>query len=114
MTNGREIVATGLWLYGGDTVMPVFVVRMDYDFWYEMGREEGTLEEDEEPLLDSAGHAYYVSFKALRDGASFWPDSGPHRSVEEAQNAAESRVPSPVVWQATELSPLPEEPGHPH
>ncbi|WP_157172275.1 hypothetical protein [Nocardia pneumoniae] len=144
--------------------MPVFVVRLDYDFWYEVAREEGTLAADEEPFLDSAGHAYYiqypqmphngrlgtrrspiagaipcfnsvllavvprlatwwshnggkrhkrpilppgarspespsgavgvygqrlVSFAVLRNDAAFWPDSGPHRSLDEARITAE-------------------------
>ncbi|MCP2289844.1 hypothetical protein ACFYT3_27095 [Nocardia amikacinitolerans] len=101
---GREIVATGSWLYA-DVVMPVFVVRLDYDFWYEVAREEGTLSADEEPFLDSAGHAYYVSFKVLRNDASFWPDSGPHRSLDEARITAESRVSSPITWQSGESLP---------
>ncbi|MFD3745799.1 hypothetical protein [Nocardia sp. NPDC058633] len=95
--NRREIVATGSWLYADVVLMPVFVVRLDYDFWYEVAREEGTLEAGEEPFLDSAGHAYYLSFEALRNNASFWPASGPHRSVDDAQIAAISRVPSPII-----------------
>ncbi|WP_433576244.1 hypothetical protein [Nocardia brasiliensis] len=112
--NGWEIVATGSWLYDRDIAMPVFVVRLDYDFWYEVAQEEGTLEAGEEPLLDSAGHAYYVSFKALRDRASFYPDCGPHPSVDDARNAAESRVPSPITWQAGELLPPPGMHWSPH
>ncbi|MFD3430273.1 hypothetical protein [Nocardia fluminea] len=48
--NGREIVATGSWLYADVVLMPVFVVRLDYDFWYEVARDEGTLAEGEEPF----------------------------------------------------------------
>ncbi|MFB8003917.1 hypothetical protein [Nocardia sp. NPDC056000] len=100
--NGRDIVATGSWLYDNLIATPVFVVRLDYDFWYELGKEDGTLDADEEPLLDSTGHAYYASFKALHDAAPFWPDSGPHLSIAEAQAAAESRVPSQIIWQSSE------------
>ncbi|MEU2124662.1 hypothetical protein [Nocardia niwae] len=97
--NGREIVATGSWLYADAVPMPVFVIRLDYDFWYEVAREEGTLAVGEEPFLDADGHAYYVSFHGLhRDDASFWPDSGTHRSAEEARATAESRVPSAITW----------------
>lgn len=103
--NGREIVAAGSWLYADSVYMPVFVLRLDYDFWYEVAREEGTLAADEEPFLDSAGHAYYVSFKGLGNDASFWPDSGPHRSLDEARITAESRVPSLITWQSGETLP---------
>lgn len=102
MMSDREIVATGSWLYADVVPMPVFVVRLDYDFWYEVAREEGTLEAGQEPDLDSAGHAYYVTFRDLRDDAPFWPESGPHRSAEEARRSAESRVPSPITWQSGE------------
>ncbi|MFB7719472.1 hypothetical protein [Nocardia sp. NPDC056100] len=101
----REIVAAGSWLYDDVVRMSVLVVRLDYDFWYEVAREEDTLTPGEEPFLDSSGHAYYVSFKDVLNDASFWPDSGPHRSVDEARAAAESRVPSPICWQSGESLP---------
>ncbi|MFI1920090.1 hypothetical protein [Nocardia sp. NPDC020380] len=104
----REIVATGSWLYDDTVPMPVFVVRLDYDFWYEIAREDGTLEADEEPFLDSTGHAYYVSFRAFRDDASFWPDSVAHRSVDEARITAESKVPTPITWHESTESPVPQ------
>ncbi|MEV0465664.1 hypothetical protein AB0I30_29800 [Nocardia tengchongensis] len=104
--NGRDIVATGSWLYDDVVLMPVFVVRLDYDFWYEVAQEEDTLEAGEEPFLDSAGYAYYASFKGLRSDAPFWPDSGPHRSADEARIAAELKVPSPITWQSDESRPL--------
>lgn len=103
--NGREIVATGSWLYADTVPKPVFLIRLDYDFWYEVAREEGTLAAGEEPLLDSAGHAYYVSFKAVHNDESFWPDSGPHHSLDEARTTAESKVPSPITWQFGESLP---------
>jgi hypothetical protein len=96
--NDREIVGSGSWLHADTKLMHVFVVRLDYDFWYEMARADGTLEESEVPCLDEGGNAFYVSFHGLRDGRSFWPDSGPHRSLDEAKTETESRVPSPIAW----------------
>ncbi|NEW37634.1 hypothetical protein GV794_05295 [Nocardia cyriacigeorgica] len=95
-----EIVATGSWLYADTVSSSVFVIRLGYDFWYEVAREEGTLEAEETPTLDADGQAYYVSFHGLRDDGSFWPDSVAYRSADEAKAAAESRLPSPVIWVA--------------
>ncbi len=94
----RETVASGSWQYAQTALMPVFVVRLDYDFWYEVARADGTLEEGEVPNLNENGNAYYVAFHRLRDDGSFWPDSGPHRSLDDAKTAAETRVPSPICW----------------
>jgi hypothetical protein len=94
----RKIVARGSWRYADSVSKPVFVVRLGFDFWYEMARDEGTLEADDEPCLDEHGHAYYVSFHGFRQNGSFWPDSGAHRSLDEAKAAAQSRVPSPISW----------------
>ncbi|UGT43416.1 hypothetical protein LTV02_08530 [Nocardia yamanashiensis] len=99
MMGGREIVATGSWLYDEVVRRPVFVVRLDYDFWHEVARADGTLEAGEEPTLDSKGHAYYVSFKVVGEETPFWPDSGPHLSADEARIAARTRVPSTITWQ---------------
>lgn len=96
-----NVVASGSWLYANTAPMPVLVVRLDYDFWYEIAKEEGTLEEGETPHLDERGQAYYVSYREPCGDRSFWPDSGPHLSISEAKVAAESRLPSPVTWTMT-------------
>jgi hypothetical protein len=96
--NAPKIVASGSWLYAESALLPVFIVRTGYDFWYEVARADGTLEEGEVPDLDENGNAYYVLFHRLRDDGTFWPDSGSHRSLDDAKTEAETRVPSPIRW----------------
>ena len=33
---GLEVVATGSWVYDGIAESPVWTVRADFDFWYEI------------------------------------------------------------------------------
>jgi hypothetical protein len=47
----REIVRKGEWLYDGCVPKPVYAVKLNYDFWYEIAKADGTLEPDEEPEL---------------------------------------------------------------
>jgi hypothetical protein len=93
-----KVVATGTWLYDGTTRMPVEIVRLDYDFWHAVGKADGELEPGEEPRTNADGHLYYVRYSKVSTEASFWPDSIGHFSAEEAKQAAESHLPSPVTW----------------
>ncbi len=93
-----SIVATGTWLYAHTRPMPVAIVRVDHDHWYETAKANGDLEIGEVPRVDAEGHAYYVSYSNIREGGTFLPDSRTHYSLGEARADAESRAPSPITW----------------
>jgi hypothetical protein len=95
---GAAIVARGTWIYDGVAPMPVFIVATDFDFWFEVAKADGDLEPGEQPDLNAEERLYYLSFHGLRDDGTFWPDSVHYKSTEEAKLAAESRVPTPIVW----------------
>jgi len=90
-------VNSGSWLYDGTAESPVWIVRADFDFWYEIAAADGQLEPGERPDLNEDGFRYYVAF---RDpiGDRFSPDGGGFKSIEEARRAAEQRVPTPIRW----------------
>ncbi|MEU8081005.1 hypothetical protein AB0B31_36825 [Catellatospora citrea] len=92
----EEVVARGLWMYDGIAPTAVHVVKLDYDFWYEIGAADGDLEPGEVPELNESGHLYYVRHHA---GKPFWPDSQGFHTPAEAIAAAESVIPGPVEWQ---------------
>jgi hypothetical protein len=94
----KKIVASGSWLYADSVPMPVFVVRLTYDYWYEIAAVDGQLEEGEKPHLDEQGFGYYVSFHGVRPDGGFWPDSRAHRSIDGAKAEAESRIISAITW----------------
>jgi hypothetical protein len=96
-----RIVAEGKWIYAGTVPKAVFVIGVNYDFWYELVKEDRSLEAGEEPDLNGEGRGYYVSFHGIRANGSFWPDSGTYHSIGEARAAAESRVPSSIFWSPT-------------
>ena len=92
-----EVVATGTWIYGGTAESPAWIVRADFDFWYEVAAADGELEAGENPDLNEDRVSYYVAFRQPK-GDSFWPDGGGFSSREEAQRDAERRVPTPIQW----------------
>jgi hypothetical protein len=77
----------------------VYIVRLNHDFWFEIGKEEGELGPDEEPMLNEEGFAYYVSFHGIKPDGSFWPDSISYRTISDAKAEAENRSPSRIDWQ---------------
>ena len=94
----REVVRRGRWVYGEAVYMPVAVVRLDYDFWYEIGHQDGDLDAYEQPALNADGHAYYVCFKSPPDADPGWVDSIQFGSVEAASAWAQTQVPTDIEW----------------
>lgn len=95
------IVRSGRWVYAHRQRMPVDIVGLPYDFWFELVRadgEEPETEESPEPL-GTDGLLYYVRFRHAGETAEpTWPDSRGYRTVEGAMCAAQNRVPSPIDW----------------
>jgi hypothetical protein len=92
-----EVVATGCWIYGGIAESPVWIVRTDFDFWYEIAAADRALEPGETPELNDDGMAYYVAFREPADGR-FWPHDGGFPTIEAGQSAAARRVPTTIQW----------------
>ena len=105
MTGTDQVVLAGEWLYDGAVPMPVFVVRYDFDYLFEMAKDDAFhaygdevhLEPGEEAELNEEGSRYDLVFQPLPSTRS-WPDARGGVSVEEAKAAAERLLPSPVVW----------------
>lgn len=91
--NRRPVVAYGTWLYDATAPLPVWVVKLAFDYWYSLGEADGQLEPGEQPKpLGPDGCLYYASFGEDR------VDSSGFATVQEAKSAAQERVPSPIVW----------------
>lgn len=97
-----NIVKNGTWLYDGLVAKSVDIIALDFDWWYEMVKEEEGLEEGELPIpLGEDGYIYYVRF--LRAGETehpTWVDSGGERSLNEAIKIAESKVTGEITWRS--------------
>lgn len=94
-----RVAATGVWLYDGDVRKPVRVVESDRDFWFDLGKANGDLAADEQPILNADGLTYYVLFRDdWEPGQSFWPDSVGFMTAEDARRSAEERVSSHIQW----------------
>jgi len=99
--NVLTVVAGGTWLYANTRPMPVAIVRLDRDYWYEIAKADGDVEIGDVPAVNEKGHAYYVSYSNVRDDGPFRPDSATHLSSGDAKADAESRAPSPITWLET-------------
>ncbi len=95
-----RIVKKGTWLYGGTVQKPVDIIALDFDWWYEMIKEEEGLEEAEEPIpVGSEGYIYHVRFKnANETNHPTWVDSHGDRDLIHAVEFAESKAPSKITW----------------
>ncbi|UCH49850.1 MAG: hypothetical protein JSU95_08845 [Betaproteobacteria bacterium] len=97
MSVSGEIVAlAGTWLYDGAVESPVFIIRLNRDYWFELAKAHGFLDEGEVPQLNEHGYLYYVRFGD--EGESPFSLSVGFMSCEEAVRWAESKSPSPIRW----------------
>ena len=94
------IVMSGRWLYDGAVDMPVDIIGLSYDFWYEMGAADDQLEPGEIPQVPGeSGLLYYVRFSRAGDVSSpTWPDSIGYRTLDAAMGAAQERLPTAIRW----------------
>lgn len=93
-----QIVRSGSWLYDEQVYLPVDIVSLDFDFWYEIAKADDQLEPCEMPQPGGPdGVLYYVRFRqAGSHDQQTWVDSGGHQTIEEAVRIAETTAPSPI------------------
>ena len=97
-----RIVPKGIRLYGGSVETPLYVVALDYDWYYNLAKEDGQLEPGELPSpLGPEGWLYYARFRnALQSTEPTSPDSPGFATVHEAMQHAEQKVAGGIRWDA--------------
>ena len=94
-----EVLDSGRCLWHGVTKTGTHLVRMPYDYWYELGRADGSLEPGEKPELGSDGFGYYIIWG---DDPLGWNISGVSlptmKSAREARSWADREAKSKVEW----------------
>lgn len=98
-----RIVRSGWWRYDNAVDLPVDVVALDFDFWYDLALADDMLDEGEQPTpLGPDSCLYYVRYARAGSLAyPTWVDSAGFASLEEAMAVAPARVPSPIRWEST-------------
>lgn len=98
------IVRSGRWLYDNIVEMPVDIIGLPYDFWFELGKADDQLEPGETPTAPGeSGLLFYVRFRhAGGTSTPTWPDSAGYVTIDEAIRAAEERASAAIVWNAPE------------
>jgi hypothetical protein len=94
----QATVRTGIWLYDKVVKRAVRILRLNRDYWFDLAKADGLLDKDEEARLNEHGFLYYVRFG--EDGDSPFPMSEGFENCEEAMQWAETKAPSPIVWNA--------------
>ena len=105
MSKHGEVMLVGEWLYAGSVPMPVYVVRYNFDYLFELAKSEAfeafgdetMVDEDERAELNAEGYRFDLSFRE-RAGGEYWPDARGGLSVAEAKSAAEAMLPAPLTW----------------
>ena len=93
----QELIQQGTWLYDGCAERPVYVIRQNYDYLYEMEKVDGEISSEDRPRL-SHGVIYYVRLRKI-DGSSPWGvDSFGHDTLDEAKQWAVTTVGQPIQW----------------
>ena len=94
-----EILDSGRCPWHGVTDTSAHLIRMPYDYWYELGKADGNLEPDEEPELGPDGFAYYILWGADPLGWNISGVSSPTmKTPEEARLWADHKAKSKVEW----------------
>jgi len=91
-------VRRGTWLYDNVLERSVRILRLNYDYWFDLAQTDGLLDDGEEARLNEHGFLYYVRFG--EDGESPFPMSEGFTSCEDAMRWAENRAPCPILWNA--------------
>lgn len=100
MLERMVIVRSGSWVYAGQQTMPVDIIGLRYDFWFELARANGEgPDEMDAHALSADGVLYFVRFRHAGETTEpTWPDSSGYSTVAAAMRAAEARAPSPIDW----------------
>ena len=93
MRQRQEVIRCGVWLYAGSIETPVYVIRQNWDYYFDDGYTDG------EPSLNDDGEAYYLSYAGPQDGEFHRPFSRTCLSEYEAIQLAEELLAGGVRWQ---------------
>jgi hypothetical protein len=93
MTNEDwEIIKQGTWLYSGEVVCDVRIVKHGWRYG------SGDYEDDPEVREDTQGEFYYVQYGSTTDRGVFYEPGFCFNSLEEAINDAYSQTLGTVRW----------------
>lgn len=99
-----RLIIRGQWLYDKTTPMPVQIFAINYDYYYEIAKADGSLEKEDKPELNELGEQYLI---ALHKN-DFFSLNGSIRyggiSLEEAKQQAEKLVQQIIKWDAPNFS----------
>ena len=94
-----EVLDSGRCMWRGDTHIGVHLIRIPYDYWYELGKADGNLEPGAHPELGNDGFGYYIVWG---DDPLGWKISGVSsptmKTPDEAFAWANLEAKSDVTW----------------
>ena len=91
MSQSFKILKKGVWVYDKQQELPVYIIKQDWDFYYESGYD------DDPPDLNHEGEAFYVIYGEISDPKSC-NRSATCLSLKEALLLASSKINSKINW----------------
>jgi len=101
----NRIVRKGYWKYDGLIDKGVFITAINYDFWYELEKEEGLDMSDETPTLNENGEMYMIYWMD-KDFIELQGSSVGKLELMPTIELAESIVQQKIKW-VSELDKIP-------
>jgi hypothetical protein len=92
-----QIVKSGTWQYGGSVPHEVWIVKQNFDFYYDEGFEDAPDD------LNVSGEVFQVVL--AKDGQVMSVGLGFH-SIEEATAKANGLIPQGIEWDDHRIQPL--------
>ena len=60
--NRARLILKGQWLYDNIAPMPIQIFAINYDYYYEMDKVDGFLEQGDKPELNQKGEQYLLAW----------------------------------------------------
>jgi hypothetical protein len=99
-TNGQgqaRLVLNGQWLYDNTAPMTVQIFAINHDYYYEMDKQDGCVEDGQEPELNQNGEMYMVAWHNDKYFSFAGSVGFGGLTLEEAKASAE-RVVKHIDW----------------
>jgi uncharacterized membrane protein YkoI len=88
----------GFWLYDGLIKYGVKIEALNYDYWYELEKSDGSDVLDEDPVLNSDGETFMIVWMNVNMSKKISDSYAGAVSLEEAKKIALEISGSTITW----------------
>jgi uncharacterized membrane protein YkoI len=89
---------SGFWLYNGLIKYGVKIEALNYDYWYELEKSDGSDVSNEAPVLNSDGETFMILWMDENMSKKISDSYAGAVSLEEAKKIASEKIGSTITW----------------